>query len=54
MREKVKIEQKLKKELHEALSCNENDRHFLMKELAKREDVLDDISAAKKGEDIEG
>ncbi|KAL5009136.1 hypothetical protein ScPMuIL_014717 [Solemya velum] len=45
LREKVKVEQKLKKELHEALSCNENDRQFLMKELAKREDVLDDISA---------
>ncbi|XP_062604771.1 centrosomal protein of 128 kDa-like isoform X4 [Saccostrea cucullata] len=47
IRDKIKMEQALKKDLQEALSCNETDRHFLMSELAKRDGVLDELSTVK-------
>lgn len=47
VRDRIKMEQALKKDLQEALSCNESDRHFLMSELAKRDNVLDELSSVK-------
>ncbi|XP_061174032.1 centrosomal protein of 128 kDa-like isoform X1 [Saccostrea echinata] len=47
IRDRIKLEQALKKDLQEALSCNETDRHFLMSELAKRDGVLDELSTVK-------
>lgn len=48
LRDRIKYEQKLRKDLREALTCNDNDRQFLLTELAKREDVLDELSTAKQ------
>lgn len=47
VRDRIKMEHALKKDLQEALSCNESDRHFLMSELAKRDNVLDELSSVK-------
>lgn len=49
VRDRIKMEHALKKDLQEALSCNESDRHFLMSELAKRDNVLDELSSVKHG-----
>ena len=49
MREKIKYEQKVRKDLRDALTCNESDRKFLLQELARREEVLDELAAAKHG-----
>ena len=48
-REKIKYEQKIRKDLRDALTCNESDRKFLLQELARREEVLDELAAAKHG-----
>ncbi|XP_033735159.1 centrosomal protein of 128 kDa-like isoform X2 [Pecten maximus] len=48
LRDRIKYEQKMRKDLREALTCNDNDRQFLLAELAKREDVLDELSTAKQ------
>ncbi|XP_060079570.1 centrosomal protein of 128 kDa-like [Ylistrum balloti] len=49
LRDRIKYEQKLRKDLREALTCNDSDRQFLLAELAKKEDVLDELSTAKQG-----
>lgn len=49
IREKIKYEQKVRKDLRDALTCNESDRKFLLQELARREEVLDELAAAKHG-----
>ena len=49
VREKIKYEQKVRKDLRDALTCNESDRKFLLQELARREEVLDELAAAKHG-----
>ncbi|KAK3093712.1 hypothetical protein FSP39_019141 [Pinctada imbricata] len=47
IRQKLKTEQRLKKELHEALTCNEEDRQFLLMELSKRDGLLEELSHVK-------
>ncbi|XP_078313529.1 uncharacterized protein LOC111129851 isoform X2 [Crassostrea virginica] len=47
VRDRIKMELALKKDLQEALSCNESDRHFLMSELSKRDHVLEELSTVK-------
>lgn len=47
VREKIKYEEKVRKDLRDALTCNESDRKFLLQELARREEVLDELAAAK-------
>ena len=49
VREKIKYEQKIRKDLRDALTCNESDRKYLLQELARREEVLDELAAAKHG-----
>lgn len=49
VRDRIKMELALKKDLQEALSCNESDRHFLMSELSKRDHVLEELSTVKHG-----
>jgi len=49
LRDRIKHEHKLRKDLREALTGNEGDRHLLLTELAKREDVLDELSHVKQG-----
>ena len=51
-REKIKYEQKIRKDLREALTCSDVDRKFLLQELAKREEVLDELAAAKSGKNF--
>ncbi|XP_052769527.1 centrosomal protein of 128 kDa-like isoform X2 [Mya arenaria] len=48
VREKIKYEEKLRKDIRDALTSNEGDRKFLLQELAKREEVLDELAAAKQ------
>ncbi|XP_052271095.1 centrosomal protein of 128 kDa-like [Dreissena polymorpha] len=48
VREKIKYEQKLRKDIRDALTANESDRKFLLTELARREEVLDELAAAKQ------
>lgn len=48
LRDKIKHEQKLRQDLREALTCSDSDRNFLLSELAKREEVLDELSIAKQ------
>ncbi|XP_063426334.1 centrosomal protein of 128 kDa-like isoform X3 [Mytilus trossulus] len=47
MRNRLTREQKLRNDLREAINANENDRQYLLSELAKREDVLDELSVVK-------
>ena len=49
VREKIKYEQKLRKDIRDALTANESDRKYLLQELARREEVLDELAAAKQG-----
>ncbi|XP_053404316.1 centrosomal protein of 128 kDa-like isoform X5 [Mercenaria mercenaria] len=48
IREKIKYEQKLRKDIRDALTANEGDRKYLLQELARREEVLDELAAAKQ------
>lgn len=48
-REKIKYEQKLRKDIRDALTSSEGDRKYLLQELARREEVLDELAAAKQG-----
>lgn len=48
LREKIKYEQKLRKDIRDALTANESDRKYLLQELARREEVLDELAAAKQ------
>ncbi|XP_060585610.1 centrosomal protein of 128 kDa-like isoform X2 [Ruditapes philippinarum] len=48
VREKIKYEQKLRKDIRDALTANESDRKYLLQELARREEVLDELAAAKQ------
>ncbi|XP_052107003.1 centrosomal protein of 128 kDa-like isoform X2 [Mytilus californianus] len=47
MRNRLTREQKLRNDLRDAINANENDRQYLLSELAKREDVLDELSVVK-------
>lgn len=47
MRNRSTREQKLRNDLRDAINANENDRQYLLTELAKREDVLDELSVVK-------
>ncbi|XP_056023118.1 centrosomal protein of 128 kDa-like isoform X4 [Ostrea edulis] len=47
IRDRIKLEQALKKDLQEALSCNETDRQFLITEISKRDGVMDELSVVK-------
>ena len=49
MRNRSTREQKLRNDLRDAINANENDRQYLLTELAKREDVLDELSVVKHG-----
>ena len=49
VREKIKYEAKLRRDIRDALTSNEGDRKFLLQELAKREEVLDELAQAKQG-----
>lgn len=49
IRDRIKLEQALKKDLQEALSCNETDRQFLITEISKRDGVMDELSVVKHG-----
>ena len=42
-------EQQLKKEYKQALTATDTDRQFLMSQLIKREEELDDLAAEKQG-----
>ncbi|KAL4237525.1 hypothetical protein ACF0H5_002239 [Mactra antiquata] len=47
-REKIKYEQKLRKDIRDALTSSEGDRKYLLQELSRREEVLDELAAAKQ------
>lgn len=49
LRDRLSREQKLRNDLREAINASENDRQFLLSELGKREDVLDELSVVKQG-----
>ncbi|KAK3591274.1 hypothetical protein CHS0354_004321 [Potamilus streckersoni] len=48
LRDKIKTEQKLRRDLREALTCTEIDRKYLLQELQKREEVLDELVTVKQ------
>lgn len=48
LRDRLTREQKLRNDLRDAVNANENDRQFLLTELSKREDVLDELSVVKQ------
>ncbi|XP_067680237.1 centrosomal protein of 128 kDa-like isoform X1 [Haliotis asinina] len=48
LRERILREQRLRQEFRQALTSNDMDRKFLLAELAKRDEELDDIAAAKQ------
>lgn len=49
VRDRIKMEYVLKKDLQEVLFCNELDRYFFMFELVKRDNVLDEFLLVKYG-----
>ena len=49
VREKIQYEEKLRKDIRDALTSNDQDRKYLLQELARREEVLDELAAAKHG-----
>lgn len=49
VREKIQYEEKLRKDIRDALTANDQDRKYLLQELARREEVLDELAAAKQG-----
>lgn len=50
IREKIQYEEKLRKDIRDALTANDQDRKYLLQELARREEVLDELAAAKQGQ----